>query len=110
MRARTTRRRTVTALCLGLLTAGGGALPVPAALAAPAPTPYYYDCASTSEDRRTGTLAGEGCAKVAETTEGDGVWVEDRAGRHDWHCDRVDDVGTSTVRAHGCRAVRKGSW
>ncbi|MEW2286109.1 hypothetical protein [Streptomyces sp. NPDC047841] len=110
MRARTTCRRTVTALCLGLLTACAGALPAPAALAAPVPQPYSYDCASTSEHQETGTLAGEGCAKVAEITEGDGVWVEDRAGRHDWHCDRVDDVGTSAVRGQGCRAVRKGSW
>lgn len=110
MRARTTRRRTVTVLRVGLLAAGGGTLLAPAAVAAPAPPPYYYDCAGTAEDQPSGTLAGEGCAKVAETTEGDGVYIEDRAGRTDWHCDRVDDVGTSAVRGHGCRAVQKGSW
>ncbi|POX61662.1 hypothetical protein C3492_20350 [Streptomyces sp. Ru62] len=109
MRARTTRRRTVTVLCVGLLAAGGGTLPAPAAVAAPAP-PYYYDCAGTSEDQHSGTLVGEGCAKVFEITEGDGVYIEDRAGRNDWHCDRVDDVGTSAVRGQGCRAAPKGSW
>ncbi|MEV5174434.1 hypothetical protein AB0L10_25915 [Streptomyces flaveolus] len=113
MRARAPRRRTATALCLGLLTAGGGMLPAPAAVAAPGPRavpPYYYDCAGTSEDQHSGTLVGEGCAKVSETTEGDGVYVEDRAGRNDWRCDRVDDVGTSAIRGHGCRAVEKDSW
>ncbi|MFH9088781.1 hypothetical protein [Streptomyces sp. NPDC017673] len=109
MRARTTRRRTVTVLRVGLLAAGGGTLLAPAAVAAPAP-PYYYDCARTAEDQPSGTLVGEGCAKVAETTEGDGVHIEDRAGRNDWRCDRADDVGTSAVRGHGCRAVPKGSW
>ncbi|MGV9929248.1 hypothetical protein [Streptomyces olivaceoviridis] len=110
MRARTTRRRTVTALCAGLLAAGGGTPAAPAVLAASAPPPYYYDCASTSEDQGSGTLVGEECAKVSEPTGGEGVYIEDRAGRTDWHCDRIDDVGTSAVRGHGCRAVEKGSW
>ncbi|MET8773023.1 hypothetical protein [Streptomyces sp. NPDC004658] len=112
MRARPPRRRTAMTLCLGLLTAGGGTLLAPAA-AAPAPLavpPYYYDCAGTAEDQDSATLVGEGCAKVAEITEGGGVYIEDRAGRNDWRCDRIDDVGTSTVRGHGCRAVPKGSW
>ncbi|CAL9637573.1 hypothetical protein [Streptomyces sp. enrichment culture] len=113
MRA-TTTRLSALALALGLLTAGGATLLTPSAAAASparsAPHPYYHDCDSTYDEPETGVLVGEGCTRVYDPTDGDGVYIRDWGTTNDWLCVRVDGGGTGAVRGHECRPVEKDTW